>query len=149
MRVCKHCGSSDLYRKRGLICRPCYNGKDRERRAERRKAPGVREAELRTSRERYRERYATDPEFRERKLKATQKRRLFYADGDLSEAQWQAVTELYGGLCAYCLAPASTLDHVDPIAHGGSHTAANVVPACEGCNSSKGDSLLITWGGRS
>ncbi|MFI6319741.1 HNH endonuclease [Nonomuraea sp. NPDC050556] len=51
-------------------------------------------------------------------------------------------------MCAYCASPAEVIDHVDPLAVGGSHTAANVVPACSSCNLSKGDRLLIEWGGR-
>jgi 5-methylcytosine-specific restriction endonuclease McrA len=46
------------------------------------------------------------------------------------------------GLCHYCgerFAPAElTLDHLVPIARGGTSTLGNCVPACKECNSEKG-----------
>jgi 5-methylcytosine-specific restriction endonuclease McrA len=45
----------------------------------------------------------------------------------------------YGGLCWICrAAPADTIDHVKPLAAGGSPWPANLRPACRPCNSSKG-----------
>jgi 5-methylcytosine-specific restriction endonuclease McrA len=50
-----------------------------------------------------------------------------------------------GRRCVYCgcsLALANaTLDHVHPIARGGSHAPGNLVAACERCNRLKGDML--------
>lgn len=52
----------------------------------------------------------------------------------------------FGGLCAYCeAAPGSTLDHVVPLARGGSHSLGNLVPACKSCNCSKGEKFLFEW----
>jgi 5-methylcytosine-specific restriction endonuclease McrA len=51
----------------------------------------------------------------------------------------------YFGRCAYCPRPAETLDHVVPLALGGPHSAANLVPACNCCNTDKGDTPLIVW----
>ncbi|HEX6533121.1 MAG TPA: HNH endonuclease signature motif containing protein [Gemmatimonadaceae bacterium] len=47
--------------------------------------------------------------------------------------------------CVYCgtrleLALA-TIDHVQPLAHGGAHTPGNLVVACGPCNRLKGDML--------
>jgi 5-methylcytosine-specific restriction endonuclease McrA len=50
----------------------------------------------------------------------------------------QARIDLYGGLCAYCGAKATTIDHRIPLARGGSHWPANLLPACGTCNPSKG-----------
>ena len=30
-----------------------------------------------------------------------------------------------------------TMDHITPISKGGAHTASNIVPACQSCNSKK------------
>lgn len=50
-----------------------------------------------------------------------------------------------GRRCVYCARPLvldnATLDHVHPIAHGGSHSPGNIVAACERCNRLKGDML--------
>jgi len=44
-----------------------------------------------------------------------------------------------GGRCAYCHAPAETIDHVLPRSRGGHHAWENVVAACARCNHTKGD----------
>ena len=50
-----------------------------------------------------------------------------------------------GRRCVYCgtaLAPeTATLDHVHPLARGGSHLPGNLVTACAPCNRLKGDML--------
>ena len=40
--------------------------------------------------------------------------------------------------CHYCGAPATVLDHVVPIARGGTSDRSNLVPACWNCNTMKG-----------
>jgi hypothetical protein len=47
--------------------------------------------------------------------------------------------------CAYCSNPAETIDHVVPLARGGTNYEGNLVPCCKWCNSSKSDLLLIEW----
>jgi 5-methylcytosine-specific restriction endonuclease McrA len=49
--------------------------------------------------------------------------------------------------CAYCAAPADTVDHVHPRSRGGRHEWTNVVAACARCNHRKADRLLseIGW----
>lgn len=39
--------------------------------------------------------------------------------------------------CAYCSAPATTVDHVIAVSNGGTHELINLVPACRRCNSRK------------
>jgi 5-methylcytosine-specific restriction endonuclease McrA len=51
-----------------------------------------------------------------------------------------------GGRCAYCSAPADTVDHVIPRSRGGRHDWANVVAACQQDNLAKGDQLLDELG---
>lgn len=49
--------------------------------------------------------------------------------------------QLQTGVCHYCgkkVGPdALTMDHVVPVARGGTSTKGNVVPACDACNKSK------------
>lgn len=58
---------------------------------------------------------------------------------------WHQVFEDYGWLCVYCLAPATTVDHVVPLAFGGNSHPDNLVPACFGCNNRKGAMPLIIF----
>ena len=49
-------------------------------------------------------------------------------------------------LCAYCKKrPIEHLDHVIPLARGGSHGIGNLLPACQPCNQSKNKKLLSEW----
>lgn len=52
-----------------------------------------------------------------------------------------AIKTAYKGRCAYCGKRPSqlTIDHVVPLAKGGTHTPENLVPACKACNSAKRD----------
>ena len=47
--------------------------------------------------------------------------------------------------CAYCPAPATTIDHVMPLWLGGTSFEGNLTPACRSCNASKGWLLPIEW----
>lgn len=58
---------------------------------------------------------------------------------DFTWQDWQELKVQYQGRCAYCgIKPKIlTQDHVIPLARGGNHTKANIVPACVPCNSKK------------
>jgi 5-methylcytosine-specific restriction endonuclease McrA len=58
-------------------------------------------------------------------------------------AWWREETLQEG--CAYCGAPAGTLDHVIPVSTGGKSEPGNLVPACATCNSKKKDSDPRPW----
>lgn len=61
------------------------------------------------------------------------------AKGYATREQVQARVDFYGGLCRICrTAPYEAMDHVKPIAWGGSKWPANLRPACTSCNSRKG-----------
>jgi 5-methylcytosine-specific restriction endonuclease McrA len=65
--------------------------------------------------------------------------RFASAAGCFTEAQVAARVAFYGGLCWICrAAPYEALDHVKPLARGGSNWPANLRPACHPCNSRKG-----------
>lgn len=70
----------------------------------------------------------------------TNRRRLeLRADGFATRAQIKARVAFYGGLCWICRAvPYQAIDHVKPLARGGSNWPANLRPACKSCNSRKG-----------
>lgn len=69
------------------------------------------------------------------------------AGATLTAEQWQAILEAYAGRCAYCgmrtriggpnKGNKLTMDHIVPLSGGGTHSSANIVPACWTCNASK------------
>lgn len=65
-------------------------------------------------------------------------------DKQLDQSQWARedfarARRILDGACAYCGSTESlTLDHVVPLARGGSHAIENLVAACRTCNSRKG-----------
>lgn len=65
---------------------------------------------------------------------------------DLTDAQWAALQEAWGG-CAYCGAAGVPVerDCVLPISRGGRYTLDNVVPACRSCNTSKCNEEVTGW----
>lgn len=66
--------------------------------------------------------------------------RLRAAAGAASKEQVDARMAFYGGVCWICReATADCVDHVKPIAKGGSKWPANLRPACTPCNSRKRD----------
>lgn len=69
-------------------------------------------------------------------------------DGTLlvTRASWRGrIFKAWGNRCAYCDAPAQSLDHVVPKATGGVTVATNMVPACLGCNRDKGHQEVLSW----
>ena len=85
---------------------------------------------------------------RTRRARAARRRttRIARVVNDLTPAQWAALTDAWGR-CAYCGATGGGLqrDCVQPIAHGGRYTLANVVPACRSCNASKCEAEVTGW----
>ena len=74
------------------------------------------------------------------------KRRMGRVEHDLSDDQWVALMEAWGG-CAYCGGGGALLqkDCMLPISRGGRYTLSNVVPACGSCNASKCNAEVTTW----
>lgn len=57
--------------------------------------------------------------------------------GYTTDAMIAARVAMFGGLCRYCGAPGTEVDHRTPLVRGGSHWPANLVPTCKSCNSRK------------
>ena len=85
--------------------------------------------------------YAAHPE---EYLARNRRRRALKAGApinDFTAAQWRELQASCDHRCSYCGTRAKghlTQDHLTPLANGGSHTLANILPACGTCNSRKG-----------
>ena len=70
-----------------------------------------------------------------------QKRRALKRDaaGNATAAEIQARFDYHGNRCYYCGCDGKmTIEHRIPLSRGGTHYPANIVPACQSCNFSKG-----------
>ena len=65
--------------------------------------------------------------------------------GTATFEQIKARIDFYGNRCAYCGGPYEHVDHVIPLARGGSNWPANLRPACARCNQSKNAKKLSEW----
>jgi len=88
-------------------------------------------------RKNYRKKY---PERVKANVRAYRARKKAAPICDLTERQWQEILQAFHFRCAYCHRRVKRLtqDHLTPLSQQGTHTVANVVPACQSCNSSKG-----------
>lgn len=102
--------------------------------------------------ERYALRYQCDAAFRHKEIarsrigKGKRRRRVeVVADGTVDEAAILAERKS----CVYCGARLTdgntTLDHMEPLSRGGTHSAANLVACCRSCNSRKGAKPFAEW----
>ena len=55
------------------------------------------------------------------------------------------ITRLAQSLCFYCGAKAQHIDHVIPLARGGTHGIGNLVSACRRCNLQKSSKTIMEW----
>ncbi|MEU6321502.1 HNH endonuclease signature motif containing protein [Streptomyces sp. NPDC047009] len=104
-----------------------------------------------------RERFATDPEFREgegKRVKEYRARRVAATIEDFTTADLHALwleegflTLVTGGfLCVYCgREKAQHDDHIQPLSKGGEHSRANLAPACARCNGRKWAKDPVEW----
>lgn len=98
---------------------------------------------------RRRERYQTDPEFREQRKKdgrhsaKIRKARMKGAEGSYTQKEWEDLCRKYDYRCLCCGKKKKlTADHVIPISRGGTNTIDNIQPLCATCNSSKNDKTI-------
>jgi len=71
-------------------------------------------------------------------LTEVQLRRVVKERKAIPRGLWSRIMRRDRGTCRYCFAPADCLDHVVPVALGGTTSYRNLVAACTGCNSRKG-----------
>lgn len=79
-------------------------------------------------------------------INASHRRRLSGAGAvsSLTLAEWNDIKRLYKYKCVYCGEKKHlTMDHVIPISKGGLHTKGNILPACQSCNSVKGNRPVL------
>jgi 5-methylcytosine-specific restriction endonuclease McrA len=89
----------------------------------------------------YRARYARNGESIRQRVYA-RKRNLDPIPGWWVEEHYHR----FDGMCAYgCGTPATSLDHIWPVAKGGKSMPGNLVPACGSCNSRKRDGKPYSW----
>lgn len=82
----------------------------------------------------YREAYPEKGRAAERR----RRERKAAAPGYATDAQVAARCAMFGNKCWVCGAPAEAIDHVKPLAAGGSGWPCNLRPICGSCNSRKG-----------
>jgi 5-methylcytosine-specific restriction endonuclease McrA len=65
----------------------------------------------------------------------------------IAPREWRKLVRHYRHRCAYCGGNDGGIhmDHVIPLSRGGRHAIGNVLPACQGCNLSKGAKLVAEW----
>ncbi len=64
----------------------------------------------------------------------------------LTDAEWEAAKEVFGNRCCYCGEEKPlTQDHFLALMELGEHSRLNIIPACRGCNCSKGAKDFFEW----
>ena len=120
------------------------NGRDRER--ERQYAKARYWADPERAREINR---ASLKKYPEKRLAREAQRRSLKAGNPtfiVTERDWRRLCQRYSNACAYCgRAGKLTQDHIIPVTRGGGYSIGNLLPACQPCNSSKRNKLLIEW----
>jgi len=115
----------------------------RERNPELRRARNreYRRAAYRRDPEKFKARRATylakHPEVKRAADQAYRARRIA-AVGSFTGAEWHALLDRSGNVCAYCgRAGPLEADHRMPLARGGTNYIDNIVPSCRSCNGAK------------
>lgn len=160
MKKCTKCGeeksleefNKDKTRKDGLdrqckACRKQYREVNRKKIAERDKRYRESNREKILEREKqyrqenrekikqYREANRESFNAREQKRRALKRN----AAGNATAADIQARFDYHGNRCYYCGCDGKMqIEHRIPLSRGGTHYPANIVPACQSCNYSKG-----------
>jgi 5-methylcytosine-specific restriction endonuclease McrA len=160
--VCRQCGSDDLYttpdgRKQ---CRACkrravarykrahpernrewargYYARNRERQSEVNRAWVQRQPAERLAS--YKQRYANTPRGRAKRHAHNLRRRQ--AVGNLP---WRWAAHLRNDPCAYCGGAGGEVDHIVPVAAGGTSGFENLIGACRRCNAQKHTVPLLSF----
>jgi len=77
-------------------------------------------------------------------LEKNRKRRAIQAGATVDAFSYRDIAAHFASLgldsCVYCNGPFEHIDHVVPLARGGTHALINLVPSCARCNLRKGTS---------
>lgn len=65
----------------------------------------------------------------------------------ITQKWFEELSAFHGHQCYYCFEGGKpiTLDHVIPLARGGSHVRENGLPSCKSCNCKKSSKLISEW----
>ncbi len=86
---------------------------------------------------------------RQKVLERVNRRRAKKAGSETDGVKYSHIIERDGLWCYLCSSSISksavTIDHIEPLVSGGSHTEENLAVACKFCNSSKGAKSLLEY----
>jgi len=157
-KICSDCGEAklleDFYKRadclfgRDSVCKPCkskqtveYRRKDPERnekdRAYRAKNPEKR----REAERRYAEKYPEKVKAKKRAGHIRRKKRVKANGGSFKGTELLGLMAKQNGLCVVCEIDVSTdyhVDHIIPVAKGGTNNIENIQILCPACNMAKG-----------
>lgn len=101
------------------------------------------------SKERWRFNYLINVEFRLYSREKSKRRKAVLKERtavQVKPKQLLARFAEFGHCCAYCGHPGDMqMEHVMPIAKGGTHALGNLIPACSDCNYNKSTKPVETW----
>ena len=67
-------------------------------------------------------------------------------DSKYNLKDWNKAKKFFNNRCAYCEKEEKlTQEHFIPLSKGGEYTVNNIIPACQSCNSSKGNKDFFKW----
>ena len=143
-KTCHTAASAACYKRTGYMKRPEVIQRRKEAKQ---KYYGTTEGHgkiNRLVRERQRRLYNSEETYREKKIAQCHARRAVF--GSYTAEDFEAIKEFFDYSCAYCGKQVGlTVDHVVPLASGGSNSIENIVPACLSCNCSKGAREMLSW----
>jgi 5-methylcytosine-specific restriction endonuclease McrA len=99
----------------------------------RKKYPERRDEVARRDYEKHRDRYYVHNRARRARLQ----------DAETFEISEKDLRRIMSAPCAHCGAPSDQLDHIIPLARGGSHSVGNLQGLCKSCNAGKRDRLEV------
>lgn len=162
-KVCPKCKlEKDLtaFHKKASYCKPCAIAKSKEwAKANPTRRKTIANNHVRNNRKKYRERLQKWRTTNLEKSRITNCRsshnrraRIRNVKGSFSSSEWLELVNKYNGCCVACKQLPTennplTMDHVIPIALGGSNYIANIQPLCFTCNCRKHTRVVdYRWG---
>ena len=141
-KPCRKCGGSKWYKNgKCAACAKAWRQNNKDKEFERGRARRERDREKIYENNR---RWKKENPVKIGALKHRRETRKTEAGGSYTAAEWNALVEHYGGKCLCCGRDnvALTVDHITPVAKGGTSNIDNLQPLCLSCNSSKGTQII-------